>query len=81
LSQTGAVAISDREQSSEEEAAHAIAIAPTHATGPAVVRVTADSAKEVFELALADASGRIVERLRLSAITPAGSFDPRPQQR
>ena len=56
---------------------HAIAIAQNNATGSAV-RVAVDLAKDVFELAFADAGGRIVERRRLSRAAFARAFDNRP---
>lgn len=54
---------------------HAIAIAPNNATASSAVRVAVDLAKDVFELALADPSGRIVERKRLSRAAFARAFD------
>ena len=59
---------------------NAIAIAQNNATGSAV-RVAVDLAKDVFELAFADASGRIVERRRLSRAAFARAFDNRPAVR
>lgn len=46
---------------------HAIAIAPNNATASSAVHVAVDLAKDIFELAFADASGRIVERKRARA--------------
>jgi transposase len=60
---------------------HAIAIAPNNATASTAVRVAVDLAKDVFELAFADASGRIVERKRLSRAAFARAFDNRPALR
>ena len=45
---------------------HVIAVAQNNATASTAVRVAVDLAKQVFELAFADASGRIIERKRLS---------------
>jgi transposase len=56
---------------------HAIAIAPNNATASSAVRVAVDLAKDIFELAFADASGRIVERKRLSRAAFARAFDNR----
>lgn len=60
---------------------HAIAIAQNNATASSAVRVAVDLAKDVFELAFADASGRIVERKRLSRAAFARAFDNRPRLR
>jgi hypothetical protein len=59
---------------------HAIAIAQNNATGSAV-RVAVDLAKDVLELAFADASGRIVERKRLNRAAFVRAFDNRPALR
>ena len=60
---------------------HAIANAQNNATASSAVRVAVDLAKDVFELAFADASGRIVERKRLSRAAFARAFDNRPRLR
>jgi transposase len=60
---------------------HAIAIAPNNATASSAVRVAVDLAKDIFELAFADASGPIVERKRLSRAAFARAFDTRPPLR
>lgn len=60
---------------------HAIANAQNNATASSAVRVAVDLAKGVFELAFADASGRIVERKRLSRAALARAFDNRPALR
>ncbi len=59
---------------------HAIAIAQNKATGSAV-RVAVDLAKDVLELAFADASGRIVGRKRLNRAAFVRAFDNRPALR
>ena len=60
---------------------HAIAVAQNNATGSAAVRVGIDLAKDVFELAFADAAGRIIERKRLSRKAFATCLDNRPPLR
>ena len=61
--------------SQEEFALHAIANAPNNESASTAVRVAVDLAKDVFELAFADASGRIAERKRPSRVAFARAFD------
>jgi hypothetical protein len=67
--------------SQEESGAHASAIAPNNATASSTARVARDFAKDVFELAFADDSGRIVERKRLSCVALARERHKRPPVR
>jgi hypothetical protein len=67
--------------SQEASGAHASAIAPNNATASSTARVAVDLAKDVFELAFADASGRIVERKRLSRAALVRAHDRSPVRR
>jgi transposase len=60
---------------------HAIAVARESATKSLAVRVGIDLAKDVFELAFADASGRIIERKRLGRKAFDSCLDNRPPLR